>query len=211
MNEVAKIRLSAREMELVTNTEWIFTKQLILEKVYNMLGELHQDFKSVVRKEKFFLPPEWQKPGGKISKGENYKGLPYAILDYPSVFSKEKIFSVRTMFWWGNFFSISLHLSGEGFKMITNFDEGVSFLQAKDFSVSLNENEWEHHFEPTNFVKIRNLTEKEILKLAENKFFKIAKKTGLEEWDSAATFLEKGFEDIVQFIKISSPACGRDL
>jgi hypothetical protein len=115
------------------------------------------------------------------------------------------------MFWWGNFFSISLHLSGEGFKMITNFDEGVSFLQAKDFSVCLNENEWEHHFEPTNFVKIRSLTEKEILKLAENKFFKIAKKTGLEEWDSAATFLEKGFEDIVQFIKISSPACGRDL
>ena len=96
--------------------------------------------------------------------------------------------------------------------MITNFNEGVRLLLAKDFSVSLNEeNEWEHHFEPTNFVKISSLTEKEILRLAENKFFKIAKKTGLQEWDSAATFLEKGFEDIVQFIKISSPACGTGL
>jgi hypothetical protein len=211
MNEAAKIRLSAREMELVNNTEWIFTKQLILEKVYHLLGELHQDFKSIVRKEKNFLPVEWQRPGGKIAKGENYRGLPYAILDYPSVFSKEKIFSIRTLFWWGNFFSISLHVSGEAWNMITNFDEGIRFLNSQDFSVSLNENEWEHHFEPNNFVKIRNLSQKEILKLADNKFFKIAKKTDLQKWDSAATFLEKSFKDIIQFIKISFPTCGKDL
>lgn len=211
MNEAAKIQLSAREMELVTNTEWIFTKQLILEKVYHLLGQLHHNFKTIVREEKSFLPAAWQNPGGKISKGENYKGLPYAILDYPAIFSKEKIFAVRTMFWWGNFFSISLHLSGESFKMITNFDEAIQFLKKKDFSVSLNENEWEHHFQQDNFVKINELNEDEIKKLADKKFLKIAKKTGLPEWDQATLFLEKGFEEIVQFIKISYPACGKDL
>lgn len=211
MNEAAKIQLSAREMQLVTNAEWIFTKQLILEKVYLLLGQLHQNFKTIVHEEKSFLPVAWQKPGGKISKGENYKGLPYAILDYPAIFSKEKIFAVRTMFWWGNFFSISLHLSGDSFKMIRNLKEGIQFLEQKGFSVSLNENEWEHHFEPTNFVKINGLNEEEIKKLANKSFMKIAKKTGLTEWDSAGAFLEKGFEEIVQFIKISYPACGKDL
>jgi hypothetical protein len=206
MNQEAKIQLSAREMELVNNTEWIFTKQLILEKVYLLLGQLHHNFKSLVQKEKTFLPASWQRPGGKISKGENYKGLPYAILDYPAEFSKEKIFAVRTMFWWGNFFSISLHLSGESLNMITHLDEGLRFLKQKDFSVSVNENEWHHHFEEDNFVKTTSLNENEIKKLADKKFLKIAKKTGLNNWDSAAGFLEKGFEEIVQFIKISFPA-----
>jgi hypothetical protein len=50
---------------------------------------------------------------GKISRGENYQLLPYIILDYPSYFSRNNIFAVRTMFWWGNFFSITLHLSGD--------------------------------------------------------------------------------------------------
>ena len=211
MNEAAKIQLSAREMELVTNTEWIFTKQLILKKVYHLLGGLHHNFKTIVHKEKSFLPLAWQKPGGKISKGENYKGLPYAILDYPAIFSKEKIFAVRTMFWWGNFFSIALHLSGESFKKIQNFNEGIQFLEQKDFSISINENEWEHDFEPTNFVKINSLNEREILNLANKSFLKIAKKTEIPEWDSAAMFLEKGFEEIIQFVKISFPNGGKDL
>ena len=49
----------------------------------------------------------------KISKGENYKDLPYVMLDYPRCFQKEKTIAIRTFFWWGNFFSINLQLSGE--------------------------------------------------------------------------------------------------
>ncbi len=33
MNDEAKIQLSTVEMELANNTEWIFTKQLLIEKV----------------------------------------------------------------------------------------------------------------------------------------------------------------------------------
>ena len=55
MNEAAKIQLSAREMELVNNTEWIFTKQLIIEKVYSLLGHLHEDYKEIINEEKDVL------------------------------------------------------------------------------------------------------------------------------------------------------------
>lgn len=206
MSEAAKIQLSKREMDLVNNSEWIFTKQLILKKVYQILGNLHHQFKDIVIKEKQFLPAIWQKPGGKISKGENYKGLPYAILDYPAAFSKENIFAVRTMFWWGNFFSVSLHLSGKWLDKMSDFNKGILFLREKKFWISVHHDQWEHHFEEDNFVEISELNEGEIAKLGRKSFLKIAKKIPLTEWNAAPGFLENGFAEIIHFIKISFPA-----
>jgi hypothetical protein len=211
MNEEAKIQLSAREMELVNNTEWIFTKQLIIEKVYLLFGQLHENFKKIIDKEKKYLPEELQKPGGKISKGENYKGLPYVILDYPASFTKEKILAVRTFFWWGNFFSIALHISGDHLRESVFSKEAVEFIQERNFSVCINENEWHHHFHSTNFVAANQMNDAEIRKLSEKNFLKIAKKTELVEWDSAKRFLEDTFKEIIEFVKLSFPAGEKDL
>ncbi len=211
MNEEAKIRLSALEMELVNDTEWIFAKQLIIEKVSHILGQLHQDYKKIISNQRALLPELLLRPGGKISKGENYKGLPYMILDYPAVFNKEKIFAIRSMFWWGNFFSISLHLSGEDFKSISNIGEAISFLKEKEFSVSVNEEEWQHHFQPSNFTSINKLNSTEINNLFQKNFFKIAKKINLASWDLAPQFLTETFAEIIEFIKVSFPNGGRGL
>ncbi len=206
MDEEAKIQLSKREMELVNNTDWIFTKQLIIEKVYLLLGQLHDEYKKKIVREKRFLPSQLLKPGGKISKGENYKGLPYVILDYPAFFSKQKILAVRTLFWWGNFFSIALHISGENFKGITISDEAIEFLKQRNFSICVNENEWEHHFHSSNFVSVNEMNNRALKKLNEKHFLKIAKKTELAEWNSSRKFLEEAFEEIIEFIKLSFPA-----
>lgn len=211
MNEEAKIQLSGLEMELVNNTEWIFTKQLIIKKVYQLLGQLHDDYKKVVEKQKPYLPKMLLQPGGKISKGENYQGLPYVILDYPALFNKENIFAVRTMFWWGNFFSISLHLSGENFWPVPNFLDALTFLRERDFSISVNESQWHHHFHPSNFVKIDELSPDNLNKLTHKSFLKIAKKTQLTEWNSASVFLKETFEEIMEFIKFNFPAGEIDL
>jgi len=211
MNEKAKIQLSEREMELVNNTDWIFTKQLIIEKVYLLLGQLHEKYKKKILKEKRFLPSQLSKPGGKISKGENYKGLPYVILDYPASFNKEKILAVRTFFWWGNFFSIALHISGENFKATVLSDEAISFLKKGNFSVCINENEWQHDFQPSNFISINEMNETSLKKLGEKNFLKIAKKTELTEWNSAGNFLETAFEEIIDFLKVNFPAGEIDL
>jgi hypothetical protein len=211
MNEEAKIQLSQREMELVNNTDWIFTKQLIIKKVYLLLGQLHKEYKKKIGKEKHLLPAHLSIPGGKISKGENYKGLPYVILDYPASFSKEKIVAVRTLFWWGNFFSIALHISGESFKENILSDEAIEFLKERKFSICINENQWEHDFHPSNFVSINEMNDTRVNKLGEKNFLKIAKKTELTEWNSAGKFLEETFEEIIDFIKISFPAGEKDL
>src|SRR5687767_11488510 len=109
MNET-KIQFSNSEAEMMYNAEIILTKNRILEKVRLLFESLQEEFVGFSSRQPnqqalFDIPP-------KISKGENYEGLPYLILDYPRFFKPDNIFAVRTMFWWGNFFSTTLHLSG---------------------------------------------------------------------------------------------------
>jgi hypothetical protein len=206
MKSDAKIHLSKFEKELVQNSEWIFTKQLIIEKVYKLFGELHETYKQISENEKKFLPSFFQLTGGKISKGENYEGLPYVMLDYPSFFSKENIFAVRTMFWWGNFFSITLHISGENYKLKENFSKLLTYINENNFFVCVNENEWQHSFDTANYIDGKNIAEEQIKEIAKKNFFKISKKLELNKWNDATKFLETSFKEIIEFIKLSFPA-----
>ena len=206
-----KIQLSKLETELVNNKEWIFTKQKVIEKVYYLFGELHHQYKKIIEEQKTFLPSIILKPGAKINRGENYKGLPYLLLDYPAIFSKENIFAVRTMFWWGNFFSISLHLSGKYFNCGDDMYQWISFFQQKNFLVCVNETQWEHDFYSLNFIEIKGMNEKQINFLSKKDFFKVAKKIELSEWDNAPEFLAQSFKEIIEFIKINFPGGERVL
>ncbi|MEO9021259.1 MAG: hypothetical protein ABI237_15940 [Ginsengibacter sp.] len=205
MDNAAKIHLSALETELVNNTEWIFTKQMIIEKVYNLLGQLHNRYEEMILSEKDFLPDELKKPGGKIARGENYNGLPYLILDYPATFSKEGVFAIRTMFWWGNFFSVSLHLSGPHLQSRKNVLSGIDFLRQHDFFICINEKEWQHDFNSSNFIPISAIDQNEIESVNEKDFFKIAKRIELVYWEEVPRFLEHTFAQIIHFVKISYP------
>ena len=205
MNSTAKIHLSALETELVNNTEWIFAKQQIIEKVYNLFGELHGRYRKIIDDEKEFLPSVFQNRGGKISRGENYNGLPYVILDYPAIFSKENIIAVRTMFWWGNFFSTSLHLSGKYFNPAMEISQWLAFFQQKNFWICINENEWEHDFHSSNFIEIREMDQEQTNALRQKHFFKVARKIELSEWNNAQELLEQSFKEIIHMICVSFP------
>lgn len=205
MNKEAKIHLSALESELVNNTQWIFTKQIITKKVQHLLGDLHRSYSQIIQHEKEWIPQIFYTPGGKITKGENYQGLPYLILDYPAIFSKEGIFAVRTMFWWGNFFSISLHVSGKYISRFENMREMLDCLAKKKFFICVNDKEWQHHFQPDNYRLADDLNEMEIASLDKKNFFKIGKKFELDQWDSVGIFLEQSFKEIIDIIKISYP------
>src|SRR5688572_24832334 len=104
-----KIQLSPDELVMITDTTWILAKQRIIKKVYELFAVVAEDFKLALTVSDPF-PTGISQQSAKISKGENYLSLPYVMLDYPSAFSKTGICAVRTMFWWGNFFSITLHL-----------------------------------------------------------------------------------------------------
>jgi hypothetical protein len=110
MQEQANVSLSAFELELVSNPEWILTKNRIMEQVMQLLGAVsthirHHPLLHTLPQELTAVPP-------KISKGENYLGLPYVVLDYPRLFGKEDVFAIRSFFWWGHYFTCTLHLKG---------------------------------------------------------------------------------------------------
>src|SRR6476469_7228211 len=158
-----KIQFSGEEWSLVTNAEILLTKNRILEKVAGFLGELAGSYREIVCAESVLLPfsGSWKEP--KISRGENYMGLPYLVLDYPRLFSKEDVFAIRTMFWWGNYFSITLHLKGS-FCMF--YLESIlakwPALSASGFRVNINSQEWNHaiseeHYGPVSEVGVEQI------------------------------------------------------
>ena len=204
MGNGAKIHLSKYETEVITDTGWILTKQAIIEKIYSFFGEMHEVYKAISICEKKFAEFHLLK-NGKISKGENYLGLPYVILDYPASFKRENIFAIRTMFWWGNFFSITLHISGKKRMHNINFQNLLSLLKEQDFFVCINEDEWQHNFDSTNYITVNKIDKKQWDLVCTKDFFKISKKIELASWNETPQFLEKSYQELIELINISFP------
>lgn len=194
MNE-AKIRLSPPEMELVTDPNWILTKNNILEKVKIIFGELHLCYKSHLHNS-LGVPEEILLSAPKISRGENYKGLPWVMLDYPRSFSQKDTFAIRTFFWWGNFFSITLQLSGHYMeRCLNNILHNIKSLKQEGFFLCINEDPWEHHFGESNYMPIRKYTIEELTALIHTKkFIKLAGKLDLKEWNDCTKTMNKYFQ-----------------
>jgi hypothetical protein len=202
MTDVPKLTLSAEELQLVTNTQWILTKRVIIDKVNLLFGNLSIVFSNHVVANDFFLQPAIVQSTPKIAKGENYLQLPYVLLDYPRCFDKENIFTIRTMFWWGNFFSITLHLSGKYKQTFeTALQKNIQSLMQHDFYVCINEDEWQHHFKADNYMPVNKLTPGEIYSITQRRFIKAAIKFPLEKWDTMPSLLEQSFLDLLQLIR----------
>lgn len=192
---MANVKLSASELELVSNPDFILTKNRIIASVYTLFGELSQEYRLLAAD---FLPAAgiWESP--KISRGENYEELPWVMLDYPRHFSKENVFAIRTFFWWGNFFSMTLHLKGQFRKNMV-----WEMLEKPDYDpcyICLGKNEWEHHFRSDNYCNIRAI--KVIPDPATLPFIKIAFKIPITQWNEADRKLQKFYQLLLQLTVI---------
>src|SRR5437773_12122514 len=159
MSIQTKIQLSTLERELVNNSEWILTKNEIIKKVQQLLGAVLENIFDYTNTNSKGFPGEVFAISPKISKGENYLGLPWLMLDYPRYFDKENVFAIRTMFWWGKFFSTTLHISGKYKEpylksVINNYEE----LKRNEFYICINEEQWQHHLENENYKPIKELS-----------------------------------------------------
>lgn len=199
----ANVKLSKTELALVCNEEFILTKNKIITKVYEMFGLLSTEFQKELIKAKAFLADEILLQSPKIYKGEQYKSLPYVMLDQPRCFHKNDAFAVRCFFWWGNFFSITLHVAG---KYKTLYAPGImSHLSANsiknNWHYCINENQWQHDFDGMNYKSISQ--NKELIKIhyTENNFIKIATQIPLNQWEDAYDFYIKCFKEILSFIQ----------
>ena len=193
MKDQAKISLSAFELELVTNPHWILTKNGIIQKVYTLMGELSEQYQ--VHQQWLQLSPELTNLPPKIAKGENYKGLPYVMLDYPRCFGKADVFAVRSFFWWGHYFSCTLHVKGAHLRQYAPLiKKAISTHQLNEWYINTSGEEWNHD--------ISMLSQKITpdMQIENNEVLKLTSVLHLQQWDNAKLFFEEKFNLLMKIV-----------
>jgi len=200
MIQQTKIQFLPAEMELVSSPDIILTKNAILQKIKSFFEELRMKQQDILNKYSSQLPEEVLKISPKISRGENYKGLPWLVLDNPRYFQHNNIFAIRTMFWWGNFFSITLHVSGNNKNdLLKNLTDNVSLLTKNDFYIYNGIKEWEHDIDPDSYKKLSVINEDELQKIfSANSFLKLAVKFTVESLETVEDNLSRNYELLVK-------------
>lgn len=194
----SNLQISPVELKVLTNSDLMLTKGIALKKVDQLLGETRQELKKVVRQSDFQWPGAIAGSTGKISRGENYKLLPFRVLDYPAHFSKTDIFALRTMFWWGNFFSVTLHLQGEPLaqyrdQLLNNF----KLLLDQNIYIAVGTSPWQYHYDTNNYLLLQT---EHISIIEHGNFVKLSKKIPIQEYNKLPSFAAGYLEQLWQVL-----------
>lgn len=140
---------------------------------------------------------------GKIFRGENYRQYPYQLLDFPRRFDSRGVFAFRSLCRWGNEWSFTLHLQGEGLDPFrSSLTRVQSALANHDAWWCINDTPWEYHFQADNYTLINSIPPETIArKVLENPFVKISRKLSLDRTDQVVGF---GLETLRLFRKVLS-------
>lgn len=198
----AKIQLSEEELELMQNSHWILTKNRVIEKISHGLHELGNRLSMELISSEARLPPEFFHQSFKVSRGEKYKGLPYLVLDFPRLFGKNDILAVRILFWWGNYYSVTLHCRG---KYCDAVKKKLALPAMEDIEntllVSYSGDEWNHDLDSLGYFPWRSING--YLPAIQNaEFIKLSLKTRLAQWDEVEEILYAYYQRLLTFVTI---------
>lgn len=151
--------------------------------------------------------------GPKISKGEKYKGLPYVILDHPGIFSRQDVFAIRTMFWWGHYFIQTLHLKGlYQERYAKSLIKNAGILSEAGIYISNGADEWLHDFEEPNYLPVSGISQVELHdRILQPGYLKLAIKIPLDDWNAAMEALLRNYRLLSVVLTINFPDDGRGL
>lgn len=193
---------TAKELKAMHETELFLLKYMVIDKVVVGFSHLSKEMGQMIQQH--HLPAEIAKARVRIFRGDNYKFLPYAVMDYPALYTKENSFAYRTMFWWGNFFSFTLYLHGTYFDLYrSNLPEGIHHLKGHDFYFCVNQTPWQYYYEKDNYVgldeilKHKNAAEKY---LAGRDFVKLSRYIKISEWKKVNHTCLETFELLMKAI-----------
>ena len=190
--------LSDKELMMIEDTDFLFKDSPAFCQLKGVFDIKFNGSGLIItkRNDKIFQENDFGK--GKISKGENYRSLPFVILDFPAIFDSKNVFAFRTMFWWGNFFSATLHLQGRYFehlkpKLLANFD----LLLNQNIYICVAETPWEYHYGKDNYVQLL-VKHKEFIE--NSPFVKLSKRIQLEQIESVPQFASSFFLNLLKVL-----------
>lgn len=200
----SKIQFSKDELDLVKNSSWILTKNLIIDKIVEGMGELSVRMTEMVATMDLYFDEVIKNAGPRISRGERYQGLPWLVLDYPRTFGKQDIFAIRCFFWWGRHFSISIHCRG---KYLPELTRGILAntdpLREGNYFLSTTGDEWVHDLEANPHQSIKFFRKDQLAeKLDKPQFIRLGCLIPLDQWNVMEEKLFKEFEVLIETMKI---------
>lgn len=196
----AKIRLSEEEQNLVMNADWILTKNRVLEQITGFLASLQLTQAEWIRDHAPHLPEEVKAIPAKLSKGEQYLGLPYRVLDHPRLFGATDMFAIRTLFWWGHYFTVNMILAGEWISqtrdvLIASYDE----LRESGFYICTGDDPWIHQISTEHYREMASLSRVEWEKMIRKQaFIKLTTRHELMDWEHLEERLLHDFARLLQ-------------
>jgi hypothetical protein len=181
------------------NSEFILTKNRIISRIYDLFGALSTSLETCLN----VAGPVWvaQISGSpKISRGEQHIGLPWVMLDYPRVFSRETGFlALRTFFWWGHYFTVQWVISGSHLKKINFFEklrEAPKEINGYQLYAGFARNPWDNDIPQEGLLLMGDLLD------GENNYsgnvFKIGLKIPFEQWQQLPEITLELFKMIVE-------------
>lgn len=178
----SKIDLSQEGTRLLTQREpWDSRRQLV-DQLYHWFGNAlvetkqrhHELFEQLVSRE--YL-------NGKITRGDNYKGYPYVLLDYPNCFSKDYILAARNLIWLGNGFHCSLHVRGDVVSRVLKSIASFPPSRFENILVYNGEDEWQHHVDE-NWKPLREVGDKFLSRVENKNWIKLGSAVDINQPDT---------------------------
>lgn len=198
--------LNSQQLEYLHDTSFLLEKRKISSSLQQLLASTERALVELVKKEEpKSVPENTLKTAGKISRGENYRGLPYFVLDYPRLLKQDNIFSFRTMFWWGNFFSCTLHLQGTSLEFHRN-NLRASLLTLKDSALlagtylCVNKTPWEYHYGKDNYLPLHSFNPEALSATLDKDFLKVSRKMELKDYMNIKDFATSSFTDFLSLL-----------
>jgi hypothetical protein len=194
---------SSQELEFAQNPTYILIKRRVMEKMESYLYRLYDEYR-IHFSEHLNDQYNFRVSTPKVNRGENYREMPYLIIDYPAHFSNNHIFACRSMFLWGNHLSITIHLQGKYhrllFQRIIDAVENHPDLKAQLF-FCVNDTPWEYHYQDYNYVPYSSVTKAVIRdRFANHHFSKFSIKSSMDEIEGASerfvNFFRAVFENL---------------
>lgn len=192
----SKVTLSPEEWALVSNPGIILTKNAVIEKVYSLFGLVAEQYAKEAAQLPESIRGEWMKAGAKISRGEQYNGLPWVMLDYPRYYSAGDSKAIRSFFWWGHGFSIHLILQGKYREQWLKNAAGWLLEGSENWHIDLGADPWQHHFRAESCIPIRNVSPQSI---QGHPFVKYSCWFPIQAWENVPALWENIFK---QWIRI---------
>ena len=193
---------TSKELKYFRNTDFLRTKRSIISGFISLFEALQIDIINYLEKEKFLFFNDLSTKSGKITKGENYKELPFVVLDCPRHFGKPNVLAYRSIFWWGHYLSNHFLLKGQYKDQYSErIREAWPLLKSEPVYLDMSDNPWNHDLESGDFVQISQLNKHTFNELLHNHdFLKLVWRMELDQWNKFHQFSLKNLATIAQII-----------